>query len=304
MRSARLRHLLALILVMCYGARAGAWQLPLDYLSRFGSTEVVLSTQEGFGVRFIPLPLDLDLRLSLVKAPTYLDYGLSARKDYGEIRLGVFYSQPQFRVSYLPPSGLQYVGSIKPDYGDFSGGYAWQFLDKKVRVKPMLGVVIDGPRTLPYTLLNVSANESFQGDGYSFSVGAGAEVLAFLNSGNVQQAYSASAFGTYKLTPQVSLFGYHIGQFVNGKADAERLQAYPYQISYLSAAYRMPSTGFPVGLGGLRVSANRSWLNDVTTVTGDVLFRIDGLPALLGPSVGYRWNPDGTRTWIFSLASM
>lgn len=138
---------------------AGGVQLPADYFGRFGSTQLVASNTDGFGVRYLPLPLKADLRLTLVKAPTYTDYGLSAQLGSLYAATGVFYNVPRAELTNAPASGLQWSGVVQggASHSHFSVGYATQVDGGKVRFLNNVGVAQQGGVTAPYTQSEVSA---------------------------------------------------------------------------------------------------------------------------------------------------
>lgn len=301
-----LSRFLVALLIFAYGgsSQAQGFKIPSDYYSRFGTIQIVADTNSGLGVRDLPLPFDTDVRVSIVKAPTYWDYGLSFRQGPGEIRFGVFYSALQFRAAFLPSEGMQFLGVVHRGGGDFAGGYAWRVLEQKVRIVAVGGMAFEGTKAEPYLQVAASGGENRTFGALSLGVDGTAVATYFPQTGQLEHAYGATVRGTYSVTPNLSVYGYHYAQFVFGSSPLAMFEQYPAQVSYLGSTYRFDASGAPVEFGALKLGAARNWRLDQNSVAADVYFRVSGLPALVGLSVSCVFNPDGTRKWVYSFASL
>lgn len=80
-----------------------------------------------------------------------------------------------------------------------------------------------------------------------------------------------------------------------------------YEQSTLDATYRLP-VNWPsptFALGGIRSRMTRDWTNDYTYVYGDLFFKSNLLPTMVGPSIGYRFGPGNAEgVWLISLAAI
>lgn len=292
------------LLAWASSAEAQEFKIPADYYSRFSSVQVVADTYSGIGVRDLPLPFKTDVRLSIVKAPTYWDYGLSFKEGRGEIRFGVFYSALQFRASYIPPEGMVFLGLVHGGGGDFAGGYAWRLMENKVRVSAVGGLAFEGDRSAPYIQVAVTDGESFTSGPLQVAFDGTAVATYFPQSGELSQAYNGMVRGTYALTPNLSVYGHHYAQFVFGSAPLAKFDQWPVQLSQLSSTYRFDASGAPVEIGAVKVGVARNWLTDENSVGANVYFRIAGLPALIGVSVSRVFSHNGSQQWVYSFTSM
>ena len=157
------------------------FNLPPDYLNRFGGAEPVVSSTDGYGVRGLPLPTPLDLRVSLVKAPTYWDGGLSLRASDTTFRVGRFYNVPTLEITHDPYKGAQFSGVVRGEGGlsVFSGGYASTSWQDRVRVLNNVGVAFKGEVTAPYTRSEVSVGYGQPFGAFNTYVAATARAYTF-----------------------------------------------------------------------------------------------------------------------------
>ncbi|WP_291424256.1 hypothetical protein [Deinococcus sp.] len=117
---------------------------PPNYLSRFSTTELTASNMggtTGFGVRYFPLPLNTDLRVSLVKRPHYWEYALTTRQNDTTYSAGLFDNGDlaptgisKIEVRHDPWKGVQYTGIIQwvGPVSDYTGNYQWKDAQGKV----------------------------------------------------------------------------------------------------------------------------------------------------------------------------
>ncbi|GGB67718.1 hypothetical protein [Deinococcus soli (ex Cha et al. 2016)] len=287
-------------------APAGGFQLPADYFGRFGNTQLVASNTEGFGVRSLPLPLKADLRLTLVKAPTYTDYGLSAQLGSLYAAAGVFYNVPRAELTSAPASGLQWSGVVQggASHSRFSVGYATQVDGGKVRFLNNVGVAQQGGVTAPYTQSEVSAAYGRTFDRVNTAVYSTARMYAFPVQGKAQGSLDVTLALNAPLAPGLTLDASHFERFAVGEVAIPDFGLGRYESSAATLTYRVPGqAGF--GVGALRSRTSRDWTNRVTTTDGDLLLNV-GLPVLLGGSVGYEWHdaaPTANR-WRFGVSTM
>lgn len=296
---------------LCLPTQAAAqtgFHLPPNYLSRFSSTELLVSTSSGFGARYVPLPFTQDVRLSLVKGPTSWDYGVSTRMNDTTLVAGVFYNTPRLEVTHDPYRGFQYRGLIQGRGATsfFTGGYAFTTLNNRVRVLNNVGVGFEGAAAAPYT-------QTEAGGGYGRSFGR--LNASFWTTGRVftfpvqRQAQGSLDFSVSASTTPLrglTLDASHFERFAAGKAGLGSLNYGRYEESNASVTYRLPMSATPPAftVGAVRTRLSRVWKGNVTTLYGDLLLRAEALPSMFGPSIGYQWAADGSGKWLFSLAFM
>jgi len=148
-------------------ADAQSFKLPPNYFNRFSNTDVTVSNESGFGIRYFPLPTTTDIRLSLVKNPEYWEYNFSIYGKDTTFSAGVYGGDiPSLAFVYAPAQGPQFSGAVQHfsgvlpytahhPFSYFSGGYANLILNGQARVINNIGL---GFKT--YTALNE------KGDGY------------------------------------------------------------------------------------------------------------------------------------------
>lgn len=284
-------------------------RLPANYMSRFGSTELVLSSEAGYGVRAFPLMSPLDIRLSLVKAPTYWDYSVSTRLNDTTLAVGTFYNTPRLEVTRDPATGFQYSGFLqgKGQLSRVSGGYAFTVAQGRVRVLNNVGVAIDPTRAAVY-----SQSEVGGGYGKSFGklntyFGSTARLYTFPMQRQMQGSLDAVVAASVSPVTGLTLDASHFERFVGGEVAVPAFGFGRYQESNASVTYRLPVSATPPAfmVGAVRSRLTHTWQNDYTYLRNDILFRLDALPSLVGPSIGYQWSPTGKdNKWVFSLVTL
>lgn len=284
-------------------AAAQVLQLPTDYFTRFSSTSLVASSVMGFGLQSFPLPLPLDIRVSLVKAPTYNTYGLDMNAKDTTVKAGVFYNNPRFELSYHPDVGGQYVAAFERNAAYFYGGYASRLLDSKVRVVNDIGVVFVNEEGIPFTYHELGAYIRKPMGSFVSALGGTSRIYVYPTEQQYQWSNDVSVSGSYRVSENFSIEGSHLARFVQGKAPAFNLG--DIQNTNLGALYRFTDTGGPLSLGALQARYSRNWLNGNNFIVGDILLGSSYLPVLAGPSIGYEWTDNGqAKRWVFGLASV
>lgn len=283
------------------------FKLPPDYLNRFGSAQFVASTTDGFGVRYIPLPLPADVRFTLLRAPTYWDYGLSGQFGSLSAALGRFGNVPRAELTSAPGSGLQWSALVQggTSHSHATVGYATQVWEGRVRFLNNVGVAQQGNVTAAYTQTEVSGGYSRAYGKVNTGLYSTARVYAFPTQGRAQGSADVTAVIGVPLAAGLNLDASHFERFAVGETAIGDFGFGRAQSSNASLTYRLPpAEGF--GLGAVRVRAARDWLARSATADADIAFRIDGLPALMGGSVGYEWyetNASANR-WRFALVAL
>ncbi|WP_230271474.1 MULTISPECIES: hypothetical protein [unclassified Deinococcus] len=283
------------------------FKLPSDYLNRFGSAQFVASTTDGFGVRYLPLPLDRDVRFTLLKAPTYWDYGLTAQFGSLSAALGRFYNVPKAELTSAPGSGLQWSALVQggASHSHATVGYATQVWEGRVRFLNNVGVAQQGDVTAAYTQTEVSGGYSRAYGKVNTGLYSTVRMYAFPTQGKAQGSADVTAVIGVPLAAGLNLDASHFERFAVGQTAIGDFGFGRAQSSNASLTYRLPpAEGF--GLGAVRVRATRDWLGKSATADADVAFRIDGLPALMGGSVGYEWYETNASAnkWRFALVAL
>lgn len=288
---------------------APSLKLPPNYLSRFGSTELVVSTQGGYGVRYFPLMFNQDIRISVVKAPTYWDYNISTRANDTTLAAGVFYNTPRLEVTRDPFKGVQYSGVLqgKGSLSKVSGGYAFTVAQDRVRVLNNVGVAIRPAEAAVYTQSEVGG-----GYGKSFGkvntyVGSTARLYTFPVQKQAQGSLDTYASANISPARGLTLDASHFERFAVGKVAVPDFGLARYQESNVGVTYRLPTGNAPssFGVGAVRSRLTHTWQNDYTYLRGDLLLNVGFVPTLFGPSIGYQWSPDGKdNKWLISLVTL
>lgn len=293
-------------------AGAQSFKLPDGYMGRFGSSELSLSNETGFGVRYLPLPLTPDIRVSLVKQGKYWEYNVGTRLRDTTVAAGIFFNGygaaagiPRLEITHNPAVGPQASLLLQGGgpHSHLSFGSAYALADGRVRVLGTVGIAFQGEVTAPYAQLEVGSGYGKAFGPVSTYVAGAARVYGF----PVQQQYQASAdlYGSvsYAPLPGLSLSASHFERFVTGKVPIPDFGFGRVQASELSATYRLGARDLPVTLGAVRARVSRDWRGDATAVRGDLLVDVRALPVMLGPSVGYQFTPNGGQ-WLISLVSL
>lgn len=283
-------------------AVAQSFHLPADYFTRFSSTSLVADSVMGFGVQSFPLPLPLDVRISLVKAPTYSTYGFDIRAKDTSIKAGVFYNNPRFELSYNPNVGGHYVGAFLKDAAYFYGGHAFLILNDKARVVNDVGLVFINNKGIPFTYHEVGTYLTKPVGNFAGAIGATSRIYVYPTERKYEWSNDVFVNGNYKMSDNLSIQGSHLARFVQGKGPAFNLG--DIQNTNVGALYRFADTGGALSLGSVNARYSRNWLNGNNFVVGDILLGSSYLPVLAGPSIGYEWTDDGqSKRWVFGLAS-
>ena len=255
-------------------APAGGFQLPPDYFGRFGSTQLVASSTDGFGVRYLPLPVKADVRLTLVKAPTYTDYGLSAQIGSLSAAAGVFYNVPKAELTNAPAAGLQWSGLVQggPSHSHVSVGYATQVDGGKVRFLNNVGVAQQGAVTAPYTQSEVSAGYGRAIGGVNTGLSTTARLYAFPVQGKAQGSVDVNLALNAPLAQGLTLDANHFERFTVGEVAISDFGLGRYEASAANLTYRLP------GQASFGVGAVRARAADILRPAG-ALARLDELAA-------------------------
>ncbi|GGR53377.1 hypothetical protein GCM10008959_13720 [Deinococcus seoulensis] len=296
-------------------------QLPANYLVRFGSTQVVASSTDGFGVRYLPLPLEKDIRVTLLRNTfyDYWDYGLTARDGKLSGALGVFASIPKAELTYDQRDGV--IGSALWQGRNYSGldyhshlyaGYSFTTDRNRIRILNTVGIAQqeDAKKvevTTPYTRTEMTTAYSAKFGVANARLNTISRLYTYPMLGGVQASVDITPGVNLTLAPGLLIDASHLSRLVMGTSVIRDFNLADLQQSTVVATYKLPvSKPEPLAtLGGVRGRVVRNWTGDYTYVYGDLFLRIDGLPTMLGPSVGYQWTPGGkTNKWLFSLVSL
>ena len=290
------------------------FKLPSGYMGRFGSSEVTVSNETGFGARSLPLPFDPDFRVSLVRQANYWEYNLSSRMNDTTLAGGVYFNGyaavsgiPRAEWTHNPQRGVQYSALIQGNgpHSHLSGGYAFVVAEDRVRVLTNVGTALQGDVVAPYLQNEVGGGISNSFGPVSTYAGVTTRLYAFPVQSQVQGSVDLSLAANYSPVPALTLSASHFERFAAGSVAIPDFGVGRYQESAFTATYRLPASEQLVGLGALRTRVNRNWTNDYTYVRGDILLDIRGLPSMLGPSIGYQFGPNGKDTrWLWSLVAL
>lgn len=312
----------------------GGLRLPPNYLSRFSSTELAATNDSGYGVRYFPLPIEPDLRLSILKAKDYWEYNISTRQKDTTFAFGVFNNGytaaagiPKFEITHDPYKGVQYSGVVQhlfgilpvksyDPYSKFTVGYAFAVWNDRIRILNNVGV---GYKTItddaaPYAInkeIVAPFTQTEAAGGYSkpvtdkINVGiyTTARLFTFPMQGQYQASIDLSPSINVQVTPQFSVSASQLERFAVGSVPISDLNYARYQESYATLTYRLPKDS-PVGM--LRSRLTKNWVGDSgnTYLRNDVLFNVPQIPVLVGPSVGYQWGgtSSAVNRWLWSLS--
>lgn len=288
--------------------------LPNNYMSRFGTSEIAYTTDTGYGVRYIPLPTDPDIRLSVVKQANYWEINAGSRVNDTTLAGGVYFNGygaaagiPRMEYTHNSDLGVQYSALVQGGglHSHLSGGYAARFVGNRVRVLGTAGIATQADIVAPYTQAEVAGSVD-----RAFGVVNTVAVATLRTSlfpaqvqalGNVDLYVAASS----SPLPGLSLAASHFERFVVGSVPLPDFGMGRAEESSAWALYRWPTTGNLVSVGAVRGRAGRNWISGYTTVWADVLLDVRGLPNLMGPGVGYQFGPDGKDSrWLINLVTL
>lgn len=294
----------------------GGYSLPEDYFNRFGLTTVVATNAtgaSGFGVRYLPIPLKTDLRISVVKRPKYWEYSVYSRQHDTTFQAGIFDNGdaasagiPRLELTHDPYRGLQYSAYLQDQahVSRFSAGYALPIWENRFRVLNNVGVAFQNDVVAPFTYSEI-------GGGYGQPVtpkfSAGVWLTARLYTFPAQQQYQASIDMTphFEARPieRTEVTASHLERFAKGTVAIPDFNLARYQETNASVSYRF-NTSQDFSLNMLRTRVTRDWTNKRTYLYNDVLFRFNALPVLVGPTIGYQWWPNKADTrWLFGFST-
>lgn len=305
--------LAALILPVAH-AQAPLLRLPNNYMSRFGSSEVAYTTATGYGVRYIPLPTDPDIRLSVVKQANYWEINAGSRVNDTTLAGGVYFNGygaaagiPRMEYTHNPDLGVQYSALVQGSglHSHLSGGYAVRVLGNRVRVLGTAGIATQADVVAPYTQAEVAGSVDRTFGKVNASAGATVRTSLFPAQGQALGNVDLYVAASSSPLPGLSLAASHFERFVVGSVPLPDFGMGRYEESSAWALYRWPATGHLISLGGVRGRAGRNWISGYTTVWADVLLDVRGLPNLMGPGVGYQFGPDGKDSrWLVTLVTL
>lgn len=310
-------------------------RLPPDYFGRFGGLST-LGELDHWGVRGFPLPLDQDVRLTLVRHPGYSEFGLQTRVQDTTLTLGSFENTdgaPAYGVSRLeaihdPASGVQLGVAIRGAgrVSTFSLGYAKAF--GPARALAEVGYAVQGGLRSPYAHLEVGAVAARSFGPLSLVLVQTARAFVFPEGTQVSADLAGNL--TWRPDPALTFSLSHFERVVGGPATLSGLALGRERRSNLDLVYAPPGLGGPVNLAGLEYHFERYWYdprpsrNELSgTLRLDfgavflklsprydfslrelglrsaLLYRVGGFA--LGPLVEYVRTPDRAR-WSFGVA--
>ena len=310
---------------------------PSDYASRFGSLQAFADTTSGYGVRGFPLPFKIDARLTYIAHPKYQEYGVSARYldttyaagSYQNDAAGATQGLLHLEATHNPYVGWQY-GGVYQEAGlsKLSAGYA--VVDGPLRLYTEAGYAFQDTTNSPFLHAEVSGGKSVT-DG-PFTVGAYATGRSYVFPQAAQFSVDLSASVTIRPTDYSSFTlsqferfaigesaipALAVGRYTQTNLDAVltpnaragifslRRVEYHYQRSFLAATDAVNGVSLTVRTDVapavvFDVTPHHDFVAGETGLRGDLYYRTDLLPVLVGPSVDYIWSPTGNR-WNFSL---
>lgn len=297
------------------GLEAFAAKFPPNYFSRFGSTTVLVTQSDGFGVRAFPLPLTQDIRFTLAKRPNYWEYNVFTRYQGVLIAAGVFDNGataktgiPRAEMTYDPYTGVQWSAKWQGAgyHSKVSVGYAFTVANNKVRVLNNVGIAEQKGVVAPYTQSEVTARDTLKLNPATSVRGvATARLYTFPAQSTAQTSVDLTFGATYNPSRALLLDVSHLERFAFGKVAIPDFNFARYEETNGSLLLRTPiNPNQSTGLGGFRIRATRNWTGDYTYLRGDILIYDKRLPVLIGPTIGYQWGPTTqTSTFLFGVSS-
>jgi hypothetical protein len=282
-------------------------KLPPNYFNRFDRMEVLASNTDGYGARFLPVPIAADLRVTLVKTPTALNYGLGTQIGNLSVSMGVFGGVPRAEMGQSLPSGFQWNGLVqgKGALSRFALGYSHPENGGRFRLLNAVGLAARSDVNAPYSYSEVSSFASRSFGKLNTAVGLTGRLYAFPLQMDAQASFDLNLSANYSPLPGLVLEASHLERGVAGSVPIGDFGLGRVQASNFAVTYRLAGPDTALRLGALRSRVARNWTGDTTSLAGDVLLRSSALPSMLGPSVGYWWGPGGKDGhWMISLVAL
>ncbi len=282
-------------------------KLPPNYFNRFDRMEVLASNTDGYGARFLPVPVAADLRITLVKTPTAFTYGLGTQIGNLSVLVGVFGGVPRAEMNQSLSSGFQWNGLVqgKGALSRFAVGYSHAGDAGRFRLLNAVGVAAASGVDAPYSYSEVSdfAPRSF--GKLNTAVGLTGRLYTFPLQMDAQASFDLNLSANYSPLPGLVLEASHLERGVAGSVPIGDFGLGRVQASNFAVTYRLAGPDTALRLGAVRSRVARNWTGDTTSVVGDVFLRTSALPSMLGPSVGYWWGPGGKDGhWMISLVAL
>lgn len=291
-----------------------AQELPKDYWNRFNRIQAIASTRDGFGVRYFPLPLEVDLRVTLAKRPHYWEYGIGTRMYDTTFFAGIYDNGPdaqkgipRVEATHDPFKGYQATALWQGEgaLSRFSVGHAWTFEQDKVRVLQNVGYATQNAVKEPFTETIASGYFPKSFDKVNTALSVTGRAYTYPLAQKAQASVDLTLSANVTPVPGLTFDGFHMERFAAGESVIPGFGFGRYRETALNTTYRMQYAADPeFAFGGVRERFNHYWTSNSSWAYGDLFFRTKYLPVLFGPSVGYYWSPDGkSNKWVISLTT-
>ncbi len=281
----RARHLSALLVAALGGALAQQDAppspfgvslpfLPARYSERFASGPVDGFAGGGrFGVRRLPLPLPVDVRLTLGRVPAGMEAGLEVRAQDTSAALGVFEPSvgadetlprvPRFQVIHNPAGGVQ-AGVNLQGAGFLSEthlGYAQRVDALGLRVLGEVGFGVQASARSPFAHLEASAGR--HGDAGTLHWNAAVTARAFVFPTQWQRSLDLTGSLTWRpvADQDLTVSAGHFERLSWGTVALPDLNVAPDRVTTLSASYQPPPQQGVLRLDGVSFTYTRHWLS-------------------------------------------
>ncbi|ADV67314.1 hypothetical protein [Deinococcus maricopensis] len=268
--------------------------LPRDYFQRYANEFPEPVYTGGLGLRRIPVPFPIDLRLTYVRHPLYTEFGAETRYRDTTFALGRFRNDARgatlgaFRVelTHDPSNGLQFGGfvrdsgqictndagtSIDPadpinnvcrryvstdNYGKFSVGYAKVY--GPFRLLGEGGYAFQGAASTPYARAEAFAGVAADKGQFAYNTYAVTRIFAGTN-GKAQLSADAYLSGTIRPEPNFSVTLSHFERQVAGDAPIGFFNLGNYRRTNLDTTLTLDATAGPLTLRNVQYHAERVW---------------------------------------------
>ena len=296
-----LRPLLALLVTALSGpalAQNLNFKLPADYGSRFGATTALFDTANSlYGVRYLPLPTPLDLRVIYVAHPAYSEYGLYSRLPDTDVLVGNFEGGASgirtAKLDHNPDQGVQATTFVQgssvagEQYLNYTQiGYAqrWQLL----RLTGAVGYGFHGPLSAAYLNWGLSGGRNFAVGqalglpGVKLSISLASQLWLYPVIGKTYSTTDIYGSLGGQITPKLSASVSHLERVALGN-DVLGFGNPKYRESHLNALYQPNVPLGPLNLRSVQFSGYRIWgsptdLNNIEELSATI--RVDLIPAL------------------------